>query len=148
MSKVVALYHVVFCTKHRKNTLPIGKVELLYYYIWGILKNHNCFLHRIGGIENHIHLLFDLPPDTALSDIMRMIKSDSSTWLKANQEFPFFNGWAREYYASTISIKELEPVKRYIAEQKEHHKRLDFAEELRRIGEEYGLTYFDKDLTD
>ncbi len=62
--------------------------ELLYKYIWGILKTRNCHLYRIGGIENHIHILFDLDPRYALMNVMRDIKRESSKWMKRFRIFP------------------------------------------------------------
>ena len=43
------LFHVVFATKNRQRTLPDDHRELLYCYIWGIHRNLNCHLYRIGG---------------------------------------------------------------------------------------------------
>ncbi|MDE6280127.1 MAG: transposase, partial [Paramuribaculum sp.] len=54
MSKVLAYYHIVFCTKERRMTLPLSQCEHLYRYIWRELTDCNCLLLRIGGIQNHI----------------------------------------------------------------------------------------------
>jgi hypothetical protein len=48
------LFHVVFSTKHRERTLPDGKRDALYKYIWGIHSNLNCHLYRIGGVDDHV----------------------------------------------------------------------------------------------
>lgn len=56
------LYHIVFGTYNKEQTLPEKHHEELYKYIWGIIKNRKCFLYRINGTENHIHILSDLHP--------------------------------------------------------------------------------------
>lgn len=73
MSKVKALYHIVFCTKRREMTIPLEHIDELYRFIWYEIKDQNCRLIRIGGIQNHLHLLIDLHPSMALSNLMRII---------------------------------------------------------------------------
>ncbi|MCL2117358.1 MAG: transposase [Planctomycetaceae bacterium] len=82
------LYHIVFRTKNSANTLPLSESEELYRYIWGIIKNKNGMLLRINGMEDHIHILSDLPPTISLADYVREMKSSSSHWLKINPKFP------------------------------------------------------------
>jgi REP element-mobilizing transposase RayT len=69
------LYHIVFCTYRRENTLPEEHHEELYRYIWGIIKKRNSVLYRMNGTENHIHILSDLHPGIALSDYIKEIKT-------------------------------------------------------------------------
>ncbi len=78
MSKVSALYHIVFCTKYREMTLTDSYLEDVYRFIWSEVKKQKCTLLRIGGIANHVHMLVELNPTTALASFMRAIKSDSS----------------------------------------------------------------------
>ncbi len=53
-------YQIVFGTKNRKPTITKAYDEELYKYIWGIIKNKNCKLYHINGIEDHIHIMSDL----------------------------------------------------------------------------------------
>jgi hypothetical protein len=68
---------------------------LLYKYIFwgGIIKNKRSTLYRINGIENDIHIMFDLHPSICLSDFVKEIKVASSLWLKASENFLAFEGW-------------------------------------------------------
>ncbi len=52
MSYTKLLYHTVFCTKNRKNTIPEQHEKELYAYIMGIINNKKSKLYRIGGTEN------------------------------------------------------------------------------------------------
>jgi REP element-mobilizing transposase RayT len=97
------LYHLIFRTKESRKTLVQEHSRELYAYLMGIIKNKNCFLYRIIGIEDHIHILSDLHPSIALADYMRDIKTSSSIWLKQSTKFPAFEGWADGYAALTCS---------------------------------------------
>lgn len=74
MSKVKATYHIVFGTKNRQQTITPEYRKDLYAYIYGILKQNSCHVHRINGMAEHIHILFDLNPMKALSEVVKSIK--------------------------------------------------------------------------
>lgn len=146
MSKVLAYYHIVFCTKERCMTLPLEQCEHLYRFIWKELTDNKCRLLRIGGIQNHIHMLIELHPNISLSLLMQHIKSHTSGWLKSDGRFPDFSGWAREYYASTISAEQKSPVIEYIKNQHQHHLQISFDNELQSMYRASGLNYDDRDM--
>jgi REP element-mobilizing transposase RayT len=99
----------------------------------GILKEKKCHLYRINGMEDHIHILSDLHPSIALADLMRDMKTSSSVWLKQQDEFKNFKGWADGYAALTKSVHEKEQIINYIKNQQEHHKKESFADEFKRL---------------
>jgi REP element-mobilizing transposase RayT len=115
----------------------------------GIINNKKSKLYRIGGTENHIHLLFDMHPTLALSDFMREIKEHSSKWLGQNPNFPDFESWAVSYGAFTYSLNDKQTIIDYITNQKKHHKTVSFEEEYRQFlldnGIEIDEKYFLKD---
>ncbi len=133
------LYHIIFRTKNGNNTLTQEHVRELYAYIFGTIKNKNCFLYRINGVEDHIHFLCDLHPSIALSNFMRDIKTSSSIWLKQSGKFRDFTGWADGYAALTYAWKDKEVIVNYIINQQEHHKNESYEDELRRLLKEYGI---------
>lgn len=121
MSKVKALFHVVFCTKRREMTIPEAHCRDLYNVIWTEVKKHNSRALRIGGIQNHIHMLIDLNPTVPLSELMRAVKGQTSYWMRRDPRFATFGGWAHEYYACSVSPEHEARVVNYIAGQVEHH---------------------------
>jgi len=133
------LYHIVFRTKYSENVIDLKYSEDLYKYIWGIIKNKNCHLYRINGMEDHIHILSDLHPSVALADFIKDIKIASSKWMKASGNFPRFKGWGKKYCALTYSYKEKDILINYIKNQREHHKRITFQEEIRKIFADHGI---------
>src|SRR3954469_11647225 len=82
------LFHIVFSTKNRERTLTDGHCDELYKYIWGIHQGLNCHLYRIGGVDDHVHILTGLPTTLAVAKYAQEIKAGSSHWLKSQPEFP------------------------------------------------------------
>ncbi len=146
MSKVTALYHIVFCTKRREMTIPLTHTDDLYRFIWKEIQLLNCRLLRIGGIQNHIHLLIDLNPSVALSSLVRNIKGHSSSWMSHDTRYSSFAGWAGEYYATTIAYDQIHNVIEYIKGQRQHHLGDVLDDEFARLYGAAGLRYDDRDL--
>lgn len=134
------LYHIIFRTKGSIKSLSLNNSEELYKYIAGIIKNKNCTLYQINGMEDHIHILSDLHPSIALADYIKDIKIASSKWMKENSLFPLFNGWGIKYCALTCSYKERNILITYIKNQREHHKKESFSDEMERFLLSNGIT--------
>ncbi len=138
------LYHIIFRTKNSIKTLPLENLDNLFAYIIGFIKNKNCHLYRINGMGDHIHILSDLHPGIALADYMRDIKTSTSVWLKQQDGFKLFDGWADGYAALTYSYREKEKLINYIKNQHDHHKNVSFEEELRKLLESEGIQIDDR----
>lgn len=139
-------YQLVFGTKHRQSTIAKENEVELYKYISGIIKEKNCKLYRINGIEDHIHIMSDLHPSICLSDYIKTIKVASSIWMKASGKFPAFEAWQTGYGAFTYSSREKNMIINYIKNQKEHHKSECFYEEYKRLLSENGIEFDEKYL--
>ncbi|MDE6286511.1 MAG: IS200/IS605 family transposase [Muribaculaceae bacterium] len=146
MSKVTALYHIVFATKNRALSIPMELREELYRFIWHEIKTTGSTLYRIGGVSDHVHMLVNLHPSTSLADLMRDVKSHAAQWMKADARFTRFDGWAKEYYACSVSPQHKDAVIAYIISQPQHHAKINFANELNRMFEEAGLINHPEDL--
>ena len=138
------LYHIVFRTKGSEKSINEAHSANLYQYIWGIIKNKNCTLFRINGMEDHIHILSDLHPSIALADYIRDIKVSSTKWIKVSGYFPKFKGWGIKYCAFTYSYKERNILINYIKNQQEHHKKESFADEIKRLLKEHDIDLDEK----
>ena len=132
-------YHVVFSTKNRERVLTANRREDLYPYIWGIIQNHQSHLYRIGGAEDHLHLLTSLHPTVTLADLVKDIKVASSKWIGKKGLFPKFTRWQDGYAAFTVSHAEKARVIEYIKRQAEHHKKFSFRDELKKLLVEAGV---------
>jgi REP element-mobilizing transposase RayT len=110
----------------------------------GIIENKKSKLYRIGGTENHIHLLVDIHPTYAVSDFMKELKEYSSKWLKQNANFPDFESWAVSFAAFTYNLNDKQTIIDYIKNQKEHHKSVSFEDEYRQFLIDNGVTIDEK----
>jgi len=146
MSYKQIYYQIVFGTKERKPAITEAHCEELYKYIWGIIKNKNCHLYRINGVEDHIHIFSDLHPSIALADYIKDIKIASSIWMKDSRLFPGFKGWQEGYGAFTYSNKEKDIIINYVKNQKIHHKKENFHNEFKRLLEEHGIDFDERYL--
>ncbi len=140
------LYHIVFSTKSRERVLDKSRRDDLYRFIWGILEHRHCHLYRIGGVEDHLHILTSLHPGVALSDLVKEIKTTSSAWIKGNNVFPMFGYWQEGYGAFTCTLKEKAALVEYIRNQEAHHEHHEtFRAEYERLLKEAGLVIDERD---
>jgi REP element-mobilizing transposase RayT len=141
MSTTRLLTHIVFATKRRERTINEEHCHELYSIISSILNKYDCYPLRINGVENHIHMLVDVSPTIAVSDLVQRLKRGSSIWIKESRLFPYWYGWCEGFFASSVSSKMREAVIDYIKNQKMHHKHTDWQTEymalLRSAGVEY-----------
>ncbi|MFA6402937.1 MAG: IS200/IS605 family transposase [Salinivirgaceae bacterium] len=140
------LYQIVFSTKNREHTLTENHREDLYKYVWGILKNKNCHLYRIGGVTDHIHIVTHLHPIVSLASLVKDIKLASFEHIKSSQLFQNFNGWQDGYGAFTYSFKDKDRLIEYVKNQEQHHKTQTFREELIELLNEHGIEFDEKYL--
>jgi putative transposase len=140
------IYQIIFGTKNRELTLTKNNREELFKYIWGLLKNKNCHLYRINGVEDHIHIVTHLHPSISLSSLVKDIKIASSDYIKTNHLFPHFIGWQEGYGAFTYSIKEKDRLIEYVKNQDEHHRIKSFKEEYIELLNEHGIEFEEKYL--
>ena len=141
-----AIYQIVFSTKYRENTLIKENREELYRYIWGVLKNKKCHLYRIGGVEDHLHIILDLHPTQSISNLIKDIKLSTSEFIKANGLFPAFGGWQNGYAYFTYGKEAKDNLIEYVKNQEMHHHKKTYREELIKLFEEHGVEFDERYL--
>lgn len=122
-------YHIVFGTKYRRNTIRPTFVERLYEYVGGIIRADGGHMIEIGGVEDHVHILANLPASRSVSDSVRDIKANSSRWINELTEVIDRFEWQKGYAAFTVSYSQIDGLREYIQNQVEHHRRRSFEEE-------------------
>ncbi len=145
MSYRYLLYHLVFSTHARQRTISDKHDSELYAYLIGIIRNQGGVVRAVNGMPDHVHILLDIPPTVSVSDFIKKIKQSSSAWMRANRNFPYWDGWSKGYALFTCSPLAVEPVLRYVNNQKVHHKKANFEEELKEILRSAGIGYEEKD---
>ena len=139
-------YHIVFGTRDRISSIPMDHRRELYRYVYGLLKQRNCFAYRINGMEDHIHILTSLHPSMALADLIKEIKTASSSWMKDQESFAKFEHWQEGYGAFTHTVQDQPALIEYIKDQEDHHRKISFVDELRRLIEQAGLEFDERYL--
>ena len=121
--------HCVFAVKGRENLISKEFRDELYRYMSGILKNDNAYPLSVGGWKDHVHVFFELHPDSKISDLMRMLKASSSKWINDNKFVKGKFQWQEGYGAFSYSRSQRNNVINYIMNQEDHHKKQTFREE-------------------
>ena len=134
------LIHAVFSTKDRRPFLKDDAFRGdLHAYLGGILKARDNPPLAIGGIEDHVHLLFTLSRTSPVAAVIKEVKRSSSNGVKSKaldlSEFAWQNG----YGAFSIGASQVDAVRAYIAKQEEHHRRMSFHDEFRELCARYGV---------
>jgi REP element-mobilizing transposase RayT len=141
-------YHLVFSTRHREPLITPVVKKRLHAYMGGIIKAQGGHPVTIGVMADHVHLLVRLGPTKALADILRVLKANSTGWMK--ETFPELSGfaWQSGYGAFTVSITSLDAVRRYIENQEEHHRKRSFQSEYRAFLKRHDLEFDERYLWD
>lgn len=135
------LFHIIYSTKYRKPTIdPIWQDEL-YAYIGGVLRENRGVLLKAGGIEDHIHLLAKSPPTIAVSDMLRLIKTNSSKWINEVKKPKKMFEWQPGYAALSVSESQVGAVESYISNQRKHHQTRTFQEEFLLLLKKHKIEY-------
>lgn len=137
MPYVSSHFHIVFSTKGREPSIPEKNQPKLWAYMAGIATNHNIHALAIGGIENHIHALISLPATMSISKAVQVIKSNSSRWINETRRTRF--EWQEGYFACSVSRSQIPKVSKYITNQREHHRKRDFAAEIALLLKKHGF---------
>jgi len=132
-------YHLVFGTHERRPLIrPVWRSRL-HEYLGGTVQGLGGVPESVGGVDDHVHLLIGLRATHCLADFMRELKKASSVWSKENCEPDF--AWQAGYAAFTVSATSRGAVKRYLAGQEEHHRKLSYREELEDMLQRAGVEY-------
>ncbi len=142
------LVHSVFSTSERRPLIREQVRPELYAYTGGILRNLNCQPVQIGGVADHIHVLFRLARTISIAEAMEKTKKGTSKWIKTQADISGDFSWQAGYGAFSVSREHEESVAQYIREQEAHHRSVTFQDELRTLLREAGLEFDERYLWD
>lgn len=126
-SYIASYFHLVFSTKDRQRLIVPEWEPRLHAYLGGVVKGMDAVPLKINGIEDHVHLLVSLKSKHRLDYFLRDLKGESSLWIHG--EITRIFEWQKGYGAFSVSPTAVEDVKRYIENQKQDHRRVDFKTE-------------------
>lgn len=140
--------HLIFSTKNREHSIHPDIEQRLYEYMAGICKNLESTAIQIGGYTDHIHILFLLSKKITLIKFVEEVKKSSSKWIKTEgSEYANFY-WQGGYGAFSVNPKQVEIVKEYILNQKEHHSKKNFQQEYLKFLKDYDVDYDERYVWD
>ncbi|MFN2507463.1 MAG: IS200/IS605 family transposase [Chthoniobacterales bacterium] len=140
------LYHVVFSTKGREPWLTTAIRPRLHQYLGGAIRDEGGVALIVNGPADHVHILAKLRQDKAVSKLVGEIKANSSGWISRTFDGGKAFAWQEGYGAFTVSESQVPKVRRYIADQVEHHRKVSYLEELKRLLKAHHLPFEERYL--
>ena len=131
----------VFAVKFRDAVINNSWKERLHKYIIAIVNNNGHKLLAINSMPDHLHLFFGMRPNQSLSDLMRLVKGDSSEWINKQKLVLGNFRWQEGYGAFSYSRSQTDTVVKYILNQEEHHRKKTFLEEYKETLAKFEIDY-------
>lgn len=103
------------------------------------IKESNCVSASVGGHVDHVHLLVGLSRTITVAKLVENVKTETSKWAKKNERGSSFFRWQQGYGAFSVSHSNRNSVDQYIRDQDEHHARMSFQEEYRKVCEKHEI---------
>jgi REP element-mobilizing transposase RayT len=136
--------HVVFATWSRRPFLAAALRSQVHAYLAATARNLRVADVRVGGYDDHVHLLGDFNPAKSPSAVIGELKQAATHWLRQDHIRDF--QWQRGFSAFAVSRNRVSAVARYIEHQEEHHRVRTFPEELEELLREHGVSIDDVHL--
>ena len=136
---------IVFAVKGRKCLVTQPTREELQKYISGIISNHQQKLLAIYCMPDHTHIFLSMKPNIAVSDLVRTIKSNSTSFLKDKNLIKDF-AWQEGFGAFSYSKSHAKNVIDYVLNQVEHHRVKTFKEEYIEFLNKFEIDFDEKYL--
>ena len=142
--------HAVFAVQNRRSLINKSWAERLYKYIIAVMQKHGHKVLSVGGMPDHIHILFGFRPTQALSNLIQEVKRDSSEWINQEKLAMGKFSWQEGFGAFSYGKSQISDVANYIETQENHHEKRTFREEyleiLKKFDVEYDEQYIFKDI--
>ena len=124
-----AMIHLIWATKFREPSITKQLKPLLLEHIKQNALNKSIFITEMNCVEDHIHVLVSLSTDQSISQVVKLIKGESSFWINKIGILDKKFEWQEEYMALSVSESAIKTVRNYIKNQEEHHQDKSFDKE-------------------
>ena len=142
------LVHLIFSTKNREPLINDNIAAELHPYLAALFRVRESPALTINGTEDHIHALFALSRTQTVAGIVEEVKTQSSKWIKIKGPLFYNFHWQTGYGAFSIGRSSEQSLRKYIAEQKQHHRKKTFQDEYRTFLRKYGVEYDERYVWD
>lgn len=140
--------HAVFAVKYRQSLITKDYSADLHSYMGGIIKSANQIPIIINGVADHVHLAFMMKPAVCVSDLMRLVKSNSSKWINDHKLTRCKFSWQRGFGAFSYGYSQTDMLYRYIENQEQHHRRKTFKREYLALLDSFAIEHQEEFLFD
>jgi putative transposase len=140
--------HIVFSTKYRQPFITDDIEDALFAYLGAMCKDMDCPPIKIGGYRDHVHILCLLSRKIAMMDLLEEIKAHSSKWMKTQGPALKNFYWQDGYAAFSVNPMGVDVVIRYIENQKKHHQKIKFQDEMRNFFKKYKIEFNERYVWD
>ena len=130
MVQVFLYVHIIWSTRNRESVLTRPVRVVLFSHLKKLAEEKGIHLLEVNGAEDHVHLLLQLHPAQNLSQVMRLLRSESSEWTNTTQLIKAGFDWSDEIIAYSVSPGSLAQVTSFIERQEEYHLTKTFQTEI------------------
>ena len=142
----------IFAVKYRKALIATSWKDELHKYITGIIQNRTHKMLQVNTMPDHLHMFIGFRPDEKMSQLIQVVKSESTKWINDNNLTHQKFAWQDSFGAFSYSKSDVPAVIRYIQNQEQHHKKQTFLEEyiafLKAFEIQFDERYIFKELID
>ena len=131
--------HCVWRTKENSIILSHDHRPEILVHFREYAKSKDIGLDYINLHKDHVHALIILGKKQSISKVMQLLKGESAYWINKQKYLHVHFSWQDDYYTVPVSPSHVEQVRKYIANQDEHHKKMTWDEEVNIITEKWGL---------
>ncbi len=133
--------HLVFSTRERQPFLTESIRPRVHAFMATVLRNMGSSYVVVGGVADHVHLLFELPKDRIPIEVVAVVKRETSKFVKTLEAGLDTFQWQRGYGMFAVSQSNRVKVEAYVRNQEEHHRQRTFQEEYREMLKRMGVAY-------
>jgi len=131
----------IFAVKYRLALIDKSWKEQLHQYITGMIQNKSHKMLQINSMPDHLHMLITFRPDENMSQLVQVVKSESTKWINSKQLSKSTFAWQEGFGAFSYSKSHVQDVIRYIENQEQHHKKQTFLDEYKAFLKAFDISF-------
>lgn len=135
---------LIFAVQYRAALILPEWKERLHQFITGIIQNDRHKMLQVNSMPDHIHILIGQRPYQSTSTLVQNIKTSCSLWINDNKFTESRFAWQEGFGAFSYSKSNLNRVIRYIQNQEQHHKKVNFQQEYIAFLDAFEIEYDEK----
>ena len=133
--------HIIFHVKTTSPQIADEHLERMHRYIGQLVNTTGCQVIRVGGIDDHVHIVCLLSRSENVAHLVEEVKRNSSRWIKGVSPLYEHFAWQGGYAVFSVSQSVVDKTVEYVSNQREHHKKQSFRDEYLAFLKLYNVDY-------